>query len=194
LLPRTAACIAIGLGCNTQEDPQSHGPTAEDCATHVQTALAAQQTSVDSPRGRSVPLDEAKAALIPRSIEAKSDQDTLTLSEREAAVAAQEEDLRVAKAEIEATLLELEAVRDETRTLLGAVDEDREERVTRLYKMLENMRPAQAAAVLEDTPEPVALEVLMRMNQAKAGRALAAMEPEKAGVLAEKLGGAALGD
>ena len=48
--------------------------------------------------------------------------------------------------------------------------------------------PAQAALILEGTPEAISLEVLMLMNQAKAGRALAAMNPAKAAVLAAKLG------
>ena len=66
-------------------------------------------------------------------------------------------------------------------------------RVNRLVKMLENMRPAQAAAILEGTPDEISLETLMNMHQAKAGRALAAMDPANAARLAEVLGAAPLG-
>ena len=116
-----------------------------------------------------------------------------SLERREATLSTREADLRAAEEQVEVRLTDLKGLRDEIRGLLVELDEEREVRVTRLVKMLENMRPAQAAKILAQTPEPVALEALMRMNQAKAGRALAAIPPEKAAVLAEKLGAAPLG-
>ena len=112
----------------------------------------------------------------------------LSLERREATLATREADLRAAEEQVELRLEELQELRDEIRGLLIELDEDREARVSRLVKMLENMRPAQAGDILVGTPESVALEVLMRMNQAKAGRALAAMPPVVAAALAEKLG------
>jgi len=116
------------------------------------------------------------------------------LERREATLATREADLRAAEEQVEVRLDELKTLREEIRGLLVELDEERQQRVTRLVKMLENMRPAQAAKILEGTPEAVTLEALMNMNQAKAGRALAAMDPVQAASLAEKLGAAPLGD
>ena len=46
-------------------------------------------------------------------------------------------------------------------------DEKQQERVTTLVKMMESMRDKQAAAILNETEDVVALEVLMRMNVAQ---------------------------
>jgi flagellar motility protein MotE (MotC chaperone) len=54
--------------------------------------------------------------------------------------------------------------------------------------MMESMRDKQAAAILDETEDLVALEVLMRMNVSKAGKALAKMAPARAAFFAEKLG------
>ena len=83
---------------------------------------------------------------------------------------------------------ELKAVRAEIQQMLGQLDEKQQERVTTLVKMMESMRDKQAAAILDETEDVVALEVLMRMNVAKAGKALAKMEPGRAAFFAEKLG------
>ena len=54
--------------------------------------------------------------------------------------------------------------------------------------VMENMRPAQAAQILEGLLRPLRSKFSLLMNQAKAGRALAAMNPAKAAMLAAKLG------
>jgi flagellar motility protein MotE (MotC chaperone) len=54
--------------------------------------------------------------------------------------------------------------------------------------MMEAMRDKQAAAILNEAEDVVALEVLMRMNVAKAGKAMAKMAPARAAFFAEKMG------
>jgi flagellar motility protein MotE (MotC chaperone) len=114
------------------------------------------------------------------------------LERREKLVANEEQDLRAAELALESRLLELQKLRDQIREMLTDLDGDREERVASLVKMFESMRPKQSAAILEVTDEEVALEVLERMNQGKAGKTLAAMEPTIAARLAERIGRAAL--
>lgn len=110
------------------------------------------------------------------------------LQRRAATLEAREADLRAAEAEVKSRLDELKAVRAEIQQMLGQLDEKQQERVTTLVKMMESMRDKQAAAILDETEDVVALEVLMRMNVAKAGKALAKMEPGRAAFFAEKLG------
>ena len=76
---------------------------------------------------------------------------------------------------------------DQIETLLDEGDEERQRRVRGLVKMTESMRSAQAAALLSELDQDLAVEVLDKMNPAKAGKALASMEPNKAAKLAEGL-------
>lgn len=114
------------------------------------------------------------------------------LKRREELVENEKQDLRAAEAALEARLLELQKLRDLIREMLTDLDGEREQRVAGLVKMFESMRPKQAAAILEVTDDEIALEVLERMNQGKAGKTLAAMDPERASELAERIGRAAL--
>jgi flagellar motility protein MotE (MotC chaperone) len=110
------------------------------------------------------------------------------LQRREATLEAREADLRAAEGEVQLRLDELKAVRGDIEGLLSQLDDEQKKRVTTLVKMMESMRDKQAAAILDQTEDVVALEVLMRMNVSKAGKALAKMAPARAAFFAEKLG------
>jgi len=116
------------------------------------------------------------------------DQKERGLKRREATLEAREADLRTAEADLAARLEEIKNVRDEIQQMLVELDEEQKLRVTTLVKMMESMRDKQAAAVLDKTEDVVALEVLMRMNTAKAGKAMAKMDPARAAFFADKLG------
>jgi flagellar motility protein MotE (MotC chaperone) len=116
------------------------------------------------------------------------DQKDRGLRRREATVEAREADLRAAEAELQARLDELKTVRDDIQKMLVELDEQQQKRVTTLVKMMESMRDKQAASILNEAEDEVALEVLMRMNVAKAGKALAKMAPTRAAFFAEKMG------
>jgi flagellar motility protein MotE (MotC chaperone) len=109
------------------------------------------------------------------------------LDRRETSLMAREEELRNLEAELQSRLEELEGVRTELSTLLEQADAERETKVQGLVKMVEVMRGNQAAAVLVELEPELAIEVLDRMKSTKAGKALAAMPPVKAAVLAERM-------
>ena len=83
---------------------------------------------------------------------------------------------------------ELEAVRGEIRDLLADLDERQKVRVNALVKMMESMRDKQCALILNETEDVVALAVLLKMNVAKAGKAMAKMDPARAAFFADQLG------
>ncbi|HCH64507.1 MAG TPA: hypothetical protein DFR83_17000, partial [Deltaproteobacteria bacterium] len=114
------------------------------------------------------------------------------LKRREDLLENEKQDLRTAEAALQSRLGELQKLRDQIREMLTELDGEREERVANLVKMFESMRPKQAAAILEVTDDEIALEVLERMNQGKAGKTLAAMDAQRASDLAERIGRAAL--
>ena len=110
------------------------------------------------------------------------------LQRREDTLTAREADLRAAEEQITTRLEQVEELRAEVSALLQQLDDEQEIRVAGLVKMFESMRPAQAAAILAEVEEEVALEVLMRMNRAKAGKALAVMPATVAAQFADVLG------
>lgn len=121
------------------------------------------------------------------------DQKERGLKRREATLEAREADLRAAEAELNARLEEIKKVRADIEEMLVELDDLQKERVTTLVKMMESMRDKQAAAILNETEDAVALEVLMRMNVAKAGKAMAKMDAGRAAFFADKLGAPPLG-
>ena len=98
-----------------------------------------------------------------------------------------EADLRKVEDQLEKRLLEMEKLREDLEKLLEQTDDQREEKVLSLVKMIESMRSAQGAGVMTVLDDNLAIEVLERMNKGKAGKMLAKMEPARAASLAEKL-------
>jgi flagellar motility protein MotE (MotC chaperone) len=148
------------------------------------TAVGAQGSDVQGIRSEQARGAEAIMDLL--------EQKDRGLTRREATLEAREADLRAAEAEVQARLDDLEKVRDEISQMLTQLDDRQQERVTTLVKMMEAMRDKQAAAILDETEDVVALEVLMRMNTSKAGKALAKMAAARAAFFAEQLGAPAL--
>ena len=95
--------------------------------------------------------------------------------------------------QLNARLEEIKAVRADIQKMLVELDEQQKERVTTLREDDESIRDKQAAAILNETEDAVALEVLMRMNVAKAGKAMAKMDAARAAFFADKLGAPPLG-
>jgi flagellar motility protein MotE (MotC chaperone) len=109
------------------------------------------------------------------------------IARRERTIAQRETDLTAAEETLAARIEELAALRAQLEETLGKAEDLQDARLTGLVKMTEKMREKQAAAVLSEVEDELAVKVLDRMNRAKAGKALAAMAPQKAATLAEKL-------
>lgn len=109
------------------------------------------------------------------------------LERRERSIDAREADLRQVETELEERLAELKELRESLGGLMEESDEVREERVRQLTKMVEAMRSKQAAGVFAELDDDLAVQVLRRMNKAKAGKTLAAMDPVRAALLSEML-------
>lgn len=109
------------------------------------------------------------------------------IARRERTVDQRESDVAAAEALLAARVEELTALRLELEETLDRAEEVQDARMLGLVKMTEKMRDKQAAAVLSEVDTDLAVEVLDKMNRAKAGKALAAMDPKHAAKLAEKL-------
>lgn len=117
----------------------------------------AERTLLQDLRGRRAELDARDAAA----------------QRREAVVAAAEKRLS-------ARLDELTAMQARLEALDGARRERDEANWRGLVKTYETMRPRDAAAIFNDLDQPVLMQVLDRMKEAKAAAVLAAMQPDRA--------------
>lgn len=111
------------------------------------------------------------------------------LDQREKALNELETELQEQKKEIEARILELQKVRRDIATVLEDrvnVDQDK---VNRLVDFYSNMKPKQAAGILEKINEDLAVEVLGKMKKKNAAEIMNLLKPEKARSLSEKFTG-----
>ncbi len=109
------------------------------------------------------------------------------LDEREHSFGARQVELTAAEKRLDARMAALTKLRTEIEASLVKTDSVREERVKGLVKMVESNRPASIAPMFSALEEPLAVEVLDRMNRTKAGKLLGALSAAKAASLASKL-------
>lgn len=150
------------------EKPGAHGapkPAASTSpAAKPEPALPAEPVISDAERTLLQDLRARRAALDSREAGVQS---------REAVLGATEKRLSARVDELQALQTRLEAL-DQTRR-------DRDESNWRsLVKTYEAMRPRDAAAIFNELDQPVLIQVLDRMKEAKAALVLAAMQPDRA--------------
>lgn len=109
------------------------------------------------------------------------------LERREQSLAARESDLRQVEADLQERLKELQLEREKLELLLQEADTAKDARIRAIVKMVESMRSGDAAKIIEELENELAVSVLSRMNKTKAGKLLAAVEPRRAAYLAELL-------
>ena len=109
------------------------------------------------------------------------------LDRRERSIKARESDILAAEERIKADLEKMNQIRNDMLEAMKDLDAQQLEEVERLVKMFQKMRGKQAAAILEQAEDRVALEVLRRMRDKSAGETLAAMNPKKAAKLTEMI-------
>ena len=102
------------------------------------------------------------------------------LDARAEALSARESVLAAAETRLSGRLAELTAVQQKLEAM-EQVRKDREEANWHgLVKTYETMRPRDAAVIFNDLEQPILMEVLDRMKDAKAAPILAAMTPDRA--------------
>lgn len=102
------------------------------------------------------------------------------LNQREAVLKAAEQRLVDKQAE-------LTTMRTELKQLLQQVDEEETKKINNLVKVYENMKPKDAARILNDLELDVLMGVAQRMNVRNLAPVLAAMQPDKARAVTRSL-------
>jgi flagellar motility protein MotE (MotC chaperone) len=95
--------------------------------------------------------------------------------------------LKATENRIDTKIAELQKIKSTIEGLLKKHDKEQEEKMKRLVKIYENMKPKDAARIFERLNMKILLDVVERMREAKTAPILANMDPEKANVLTTEL-------
>lgn len=141
------------------------------------------------PSSASVDAFAREAGLSPaelRVLQSLGDRRT-ELDAREQQIDTQLQLLAAAEAKLDARMKALEALKAEINGLLGQADAREKAEVARLVKVYESMKPKDAAAVLSRLDDKVQVPVAAAMKERQLAAVMAAMRPDDAKTLTEKL-------
>ena len=110
-----------------------------------------------------------------------------TLNERERALDRREAELRALETELDEKLKNLKALEVRMQKLIDSAGTIQDEKMEHLVSVYSNMKPKQAAQVLETLDEPIAVRILAGMSGRKAGEILSSVRPDQAARLSEAL-------
>lgn len=158
-------------------------------------AAAAAQNGATAPTG-----ERAPAAVDAKAVRKEWTDDEINhlqkLVERKEQLDAREAELGRMEAELNAQKQEIEKklkAMDETRAGISNMLQERAtqdtEKVETLVQVYSNMKPSNAAKVLESMDEDLAVEIIGRMKKKNAAEVLNLMKPEKAQSFSEKFAG-----
>lgn len=99
-----------------------------------------------------------------------------------------ERELQVAEGSLRARLTELKAMKASIRSSETSSRTRLQTDIDRLVAVYDQMKPAEAAAVLTNLPADFAAEILMRVEPETGARIIAAVEPNQAAVLTTHMG------
>lgn len=102
------------------------------------------------------------------------------LERRERQLAQREALLSAAEVEVDRKISELNQLRSEIEELLGKQSTEQENRLRSLVRIYENMKPQEAARIMNTLDMDVLLDVIARMPERRSAPIMANMNPERA--------------
>lgn len=105
-----------------------------------------------------------------------------------AELARQRADIAVAEGTLTLKLRQLKALRDAEGAGRGAMRQAVSDDIDRLVAVYDQMKPAEAAAILSNLPPDFAAEILMRVEPGTGARIIAAVDPGQAAILTTHMG------
>ena len=205
LLPATTVAIAALLGMKGLELVRAATPADALGQTPARAAAASPAASSATapaapPAGgvrTSAPTQIQPASPSASATPAITDGEKTVLQElrqrsreldaREQAVTAREAVLAAAEHKLDQRVAELQALQKNLEALEAARQQRQDASWQGLVKLYASMKPRDAATIFNDLDTPVLLEVVDRMNERKAAAILAAMQPDRAREVTEKL-------
>lgn len=134
------------------------------------------------------PAANATAAATNSSESAKTEAEQVQdLNARQLALDKKEAELRALEMELDEKLEKLKAMEVRMQALIDSAGSIQAEKMQHLVDVYSNMKPKQAAQVLETLDEPIAVRILAGMSGRKAGEILSSVRPDQAARLSEAL-------
>jgi flagellar motility protein MotE (MotC chaperone) len=162
----------------------------------VEISFVGKVQAQEKPAEKPVDKSEAVAAAPVVTPPTSEIDHLMKLTERKNALDSREEDLARMELEIQKQREDLDTKiksLEETRANISTVLNERAvkdmEKVEALTQMYSNMKPGQAAKVLESVDEDLAVEVLGKMKKKNAAEIMNLMKSEKAQIFSEKFAG-----
>lgn len=151
----------------------------------AQTPPAAAQApapAAESPASSDSQTENATAAAPTTDAER-----TQALNAREQALDRKEAELKALEAALDGKLENLRALEIRMQKLIDSAGTIQDEKMAHLVDVYSNMKPKQAAQVLETLEEGIAVRILAGMSGRKAGEILSSVRPDRAAFLSEAL-------
>ncbi len=109
------------------------------------------------------------------------------LNAREQALAKKEAELQALEAQVDEKLTTLRELEIRMQNLIDSADSIQDEKMVHLIDVYSNMKPKQAALVLQTLEEPIAVRILAGMSGRKAGEILSSVRADRAAALSAAL-------
>jgi len=175
--------LAVLLGASAPAKTTPKGPMTETRAPGLDTGPAPQQpATLLSLKAEDIPLLKSL-----RERQAQLEERDKQLAQREQQLAQREADLRLVQQQIEEKLTTLGMLRKAMGDLLQEKAIFEEKRFEHLVKVYEVMKPEEVSSLFERLNEDTAVRLLLQMKEKKAGQILAAISPQVAAKLSERL-------
>jgi len=138
------------------------------------------------PAGDKKDADDKKPAFDPRLIEIM-EQQRKEIAMQKAQVERERKDLEKLREEVNLRIGELKKVQVVLEQLVATEQKQRRQRLEQLVKVLSNMRPPSAAAVVEKLDDQMAVDIFELMQSRIAGKVMASLQPTQAARIGELL-------
>ena len=112
---------------------------------------------------------------------------TQDINSREQALAKKEAELKVLEAQVDEKLTTLRELEIRMQNLIDSAGSIQDEKMAHLIDVYSNMKPKQAALVLQTLEEPIAVRILAGMSGRKAGEILSSVRADRAAGLSAAL-------
>lgn len=145
----------------------------------VRPAIAASQALAQEPAAPSTQDNATDSAA-----QANQPQD---LNAREQALAKKEAELKALEAQVDQKLTTLRELEIKMQNLIESAASIQDEKMVHLIDVYSNMKPKQAAVVLQTLEEPIAVRILAGMSGRKAGEILSSVRADRAAALSAAL-------
>lgn len=109
------------------------------------------------------------------------------INAREQALARKEAELRDLEAQVDEKLTRLRELEIRMQNLIDSAGSIQDEKMAHLIDVYSNMKPKQAAVVLQTLEEPIAVRILAGMSGRKAGEILSSVRADRAAELSAAL-------